>query len=404
MNNLLIEKASIVRPDRIEGPTDVFVESGSIRCIGAGARAAAERSGENYLRIDAEGKYLSPGFIDLHIHGCQHHLVDAGREALGEICRLLPSYGVTGFLPTVLPRKPETHSELLGELASGSYRGTTILGFFLEGPFLKLPGAIPAEALVERTAQRVEDLKAAAAPYPAIFAAAPDVDKALDLIPLMARSEGTPSGRVPVFITHTHASVEETQAGIEAGIRHATHFYDVFPIPQDVDPGVRPCGAVEAILADPRVSVDFILDGEHVHPVAVRMALQAKGPGGVSLVTDANIGAGLAPGRYEGLGGTEIEFAYEGAPARMTEKTGRTGCLAGSGLTMDRAVRNAVSMAGVDLAQAVRMASLNPAAVLCIDEETGSIEEDKRADLVLLDREIKVEKTWVRGELVFDRG
>jgi N-acetylglucosamine-6-phosphate deacetylase len=151
------------------------------------------------------------------------------------------------------------------------------------------------------------------------------------------------------------------------------------------------------------VTVDFILDGEHVDPVAVRMALQCKGPGGVCLVTDANIGAGLPPGVYDGVGG-EVEFAYEGAPARMTASSAMPGCLAGSGLTMDRALRNAVKLAGVDLVQAARMAGTNPAGVIGLESETGSIDRGKRADLVLLDRSLEVEATWVGGDLVYHRG
>jgi N-acetylglucosamine-6-phosphate deacetylase len=153
----------------------------------------------------------------------------------------------------------------------------------------------------------------------------PGVDPLLDIM----REEC-----LAIFATHTRADVRATQEAIEKGMRHATHFCDVFPAPEERDLGVRPCGAVEAILADERVTVDFILDGEHVAPVAVQMALKAKGPLGVRLITDSNMGAGLSPGRYL-FGKEEIEFAYEGGPARMTEKASHPGSLAGSGLAMD---------------------------------------------------------------------
>ena len=111
----------------------------------------------------------------------------------------------------------------------------------------------------------------------------------------------------PVFMTHTMATVDETRRAIDAGVRHATHFYDVFPSPEETDRGVRPCGAAEVVLADERVSVDFILDGVHVEAVAVQVALRCKGPVGVCLATDANVGAGLPPGSYR-FGDDEIEF------------------------------------------------------------------------------------------------
>jgi N-acetylglucosamine-6-phosphate deacetylase len=204
-------------------------------------------------------------------------------------------------------------------------------------------------------------------------------------------------------MTHTGASVEQTQAAIAAGARHATHFYDVFPVPAITEPGVRPCGAVEAILADPRVSVDFIVDGVHVNPIAVQMALQCKGPDRVCLITDANIGAGLPGGRYQFAAGIEVEIAGPGQPARMTEKSGLPGGLAGSGLTLDAAVRNAIKLVHVDLVQAVRMASANPARVLGLADRKGSVVEGYDADLVLLDDSLQVLRTWVGGACRFDR-
>jgi N-acetylglucosamine-6-phosphate deacetylase len=404
---LLVTGAKVVRIDRIEDETDLLIDGKVIRAIGAKAREIvdAERAAGSTAieEIDGRGRYLVPGFIDMHVHGTGEYLIDRGPADLAAICRLLPRYGVTSFLPTVVPAPPEAHRKLVASLAAGRYEGTRICGFFLEGPFLKLTGALPPDALVGLTAGRVDELKAACEPYPAIFAAAPDVEGIIDLIPAMASNRRAASGRVPVFITHTAATVKETQAGIEAGIRHATHFYDVFPCPPVTDPGVRPCGAVEAILADRRVTVDFILDGEHVDPIALRMAVETKGPGGVALVTDANLGAGLHPGRYQGIDGVEIEFAYEGAPARMTEKTRAPGSLAGSGLTMDRAVRNAVSLAGVSLVQAVRMASTNPASIIGTSDTTGSIDAGKLADLVLLDESLEVERTWIAGECCYRR-
>ncbi|HUX20371.1 MAG TPA: hypothetical protein VMW69_03965, partial [Spirochaetia bacterium] len=285
--------------------------------------------------IEGKGRFLAPGFIDLHIHGTHNLLVDSGREALEKLCTLLPGYGVTGFLPTVSPRIEGEDARHVEGLSAARSAGASIFGFFLEGPFLTLTGALPPESCGSPSEGRIRSLIEAATPYRAVFAVAPDLDGVLPFIPMMA------DGGAPVFITHTAATVKQTQAAIEAGARHATHFYDVFPAPRETDPGVRACGATEAILADDRVSVDFILDGEHVDPIAVKMALRCKGLDRVCLITDANLGAGLPPGVYEGVGG-EIEFAYPGAPARMTKNSRAPGSLAGSGLTLDTAVRNAV--------------------------------------------------------------
>lgn len=345
--------------------------------------------------IDGSGLLLAPGYIDLHIHGSHDLLVDAGSEVLERLCLLLPRYGVTGFLPTVSPRVEGEDARHVAELSKADSKGATIFGFFLEGPFLTLTGALPPESCGSPSERRIRSLIEAASPYRAIFAVAPDLEGVLPFISMMA-ADGN-----PVFITHTAATVAQTQAAIEAGARHATHFYDVFPHPAETDPGVRPCGAPEAILADDRVSVDFILDGEHVDPVAVKMTLRCKGKDRVCLITDANLGAGLPPGTYEGVGG-EIEFAYPGAPARMTKNSRVPGSLAGSGLTLDKAVRNAVKLLDVSIADAVQMASWNPARVLGIQDIRGRVREGYVADLLLLDNELNVRKTWVGGNKIYD--
>ncbi len=182
------------------------------------------------------------------------------------------------------------------------------------------------------------------------------------------------------------------------GARHATHFYDVFPCPEVTEPGVRPCGAVEAILADERVSVDFILDGVHVDPVAVRMALKCK-PENVCLITDANVGAGLEPGRFTFGNSGEIEFAYKGAPARSVEGK----YLAGSGLTMDQALRNAMKWLHLDLPEAIRLLTYNPAKVLGLNNKKGLLAPGYDADFIVLDNELEIIQTWINGKCFFKK-
>ena len=375
---------------RIVTPTGILdgvicIKDGIITKVGTEIPAGVKK-------IDLGNAFIVPGFIDLHMHGLHRFLIDNGPEDLAEICRILPRYGVTGFLPTVAPLPKGEDSGFLRTLANVHSEGAAILGFHLEGPFLKLLGALPPEALGKADPERVSALIKAAKPYPAVFSISPDFENITDLIPLMV------ADNTPVFMTHTAANVEQTQAAIEAGVRHATHFYDVFPCPAETDPGVRPCGAVEAVLADERVSVDFILDGVHVNPVAIRMALACKSPDGVCLITDSNVGAGLPPGRYIFGKSGEIEMAIEGGPARLTDNNNMPGGLAGSGLTMDRTLRNAVSMAGVDLVQAIRMVSTNPAKVIGIDDRKGKIQEGYDADLVVLDEQLNVKQTWIGGK------
>jgi N-acetylglucosamine-6-phosphate deacetylase len=393
VRGLLITHARVLTPAGVTPDQAVLCRAGRIIRVGPTAEVRGEPADEV---LDAQGRYLAPGFIDLHLHGCGRWLIDNGPQDLAAIARLLPRYGVTGFLPTVCPRPKKQDADFLRTLATVESQGAAFLGFHLEGPFLTLTGALPQEALGTRDPERVTALRDAARPYQAVFSIAPDFEGIGDLLPLMT------AGGVPAFITHTRATVAQTQAAIAAGARHATHFYDVFPLPAETEPGVRPCGAVEAILADPRVSVDFILDGVHVPLVAVQMALQAKGPDRVCLITDANVGAGLPGGRYQFAAGIEVEIAALNAPARLTEKSDCPGALAGSGLTLDVAVRNAVKLLGLSPTQAVRMAGANPARVLGLTGRKGEIADGCDADLVLLNDALEVQRTWVGGVCRYD--
>jgi N-acetylglucosamine-6-phosphate deacetylase len=385
-DRLLVSNARLLFRDRILPGHSLLCEDGIIRELAPDGKIKAGAP-----CLDAGGRYLVPGYIDLHIHGFKGQLVDRGPADLEALCRELPARGVTAFLPTLTPRPEE--ARLLSELAAIRPRGARVLGFFLEGHFLALTGAIRG---INRdySAARAARLREALEPVPAVFGISPEIPGICSLLPLM-----TEGGR-PAFITHTGAGFEETERAIDAGARHATHFYDVFPYPGEQEPGVRGCGAVEAILARPGVTVDFILDGEHVHPGVVRMALACKGPDGVCLVTDANINAGLPPGSYEGIGGAGIVMKYPGGPARDRE----TGGLTGSGLSLDLAVKNAVKLLGLSLPEAVYLASANPAKVLGLENRTGKIETGFWADFSLLDEDLTVTECFIGARQYYAEG
>ena len=215
MPQLLIKNANLILPDRILANHSVLCDGGKIVQISPTDDFVQDAAA---TVIDASGKYLAPGLIDLHIHGLHTYMIDNGPDDLENICKLLPQYGVTGFLPSVCPRPKPELAEFLGLLAKVQSQATTILGFHLEGPFLTVTGSLPPEAIGTADPQRVKALIQAASPYRAIFSIAPDFEDIAELIPIMAQNN------TPVFMTHTQATVSQTQEAIALGAKHATHF------------------------------------------------------------------------------------------------------------------------------------------------------------------------------------
>jgi N-acetylglucosamine-6-phosphate deacetylase len=202
------------------------------------------------------------------------------------------------------------------------------------------------------------------------------------------------------FITHTRASTEETERAIDAGARHATHFYDVFPVPEITEPGLRPCGAVEALLADPRCSVDFICDGVHVPAVAIRAAFAAKGHAGLILITDSNIGAGLPDGIYPTTFGFPVKVSARNAARIHDPAHPNHGALAGSALTMNVGIANLHQWLKLPPEQIWAMGTSNPARLLGLPKK-GVIEPGADADVVVWNDDFTPQHTWVAGTRVY---
>lgn len=387
--SLLIENARLVRPGQGITAGDVLVRGGRIVAAGAVPRTEAAAITE---RLDGRGRLLTPGLIDVHTHGVRHSLYESGPDGLRAAARELGRFGVTAVLPTIVPQVRPGWLERLAAIAAAipAVTEVRIPGLHVEGPFMAVGGA--ACPTLPGDLGLLDEILAACDGRLAVMSLSPD---APHIVPVIRRLR---ERGVVVFLTHTRANVEDTEAALEAGAVHATHFYDVFHAPAETEPGARPVGAVEAILADPRASVDFIADGVHVHPTAIRAAVAAKGWPGVILITDSNIGAGLPAGVYDTPWGYPVKVSPADAARHATK-----GFLAGSALTMDRGMANLLRWLKLPPAQVWAMGTLNPARLLGLERQ-GRLDPGADADLVLWDEDLQAARTWVGGVCTYARG
>lgn len=396
MTDRLIKNVSVMQPGEGVVGSSLLIRQGKIAEISPDPGGAEIPGAESF---DGGGRLLTPGLIDIHTHGIGHNLYERSPEELVAGVGVLAQYGVTTVLPTLYKVMERGDYAPLRRLVDtlGQCRGACVPGFHLEGPFLALAGAGASTAAGD--IDWLNELLDVCQDKLSAMSISPDTP---NIIPVIERLS---DAGVVVFITHTAADVDQTDAAIEAGARHATHFYDVFPVPAETDPGVRPVGCVEAVLADRRVSVDFIADGVHVHPKAIQAAFAAKGPEKVILITDSNIGAGLPDGVYETPWGFPV--MVEAGRATRTHAPGEPnhGTLAGSSLTMNQGIGNLRRWLDIPEHQVWAMGSRNPAKLMGLAGK-GQIVKGADADLVLWDQTGDAPQavhTWVGGESVFDQ-
>jgi len=334
---------------------------------------------------------LAPGFIDIHIHGgAGHDVMKADPTALPAVERLLRLHGVTSYVPTTVTAPVDLTLAALERLADaieaggdsgdGELRARPV-GIHLEGPFISHArrGVHPLENLLPPTLDMFERFWEASRGHIKIITIAPELEGARAVI-----AEATGRG-VCVSLGHSDADLQATQSGVAAGARHATHCFNAMRPLDHREPGI-----LGEVLTDGRLTAEIIADGIHVDPLIVRLFLRAKGVEGALLVTDATAATGMPNGRYY-LGSLEVDV-----------KDGRCmagGKLAGSVLTLDKAVQNVMKFANWNLQQAVRLATLNPARTAGLPSSLGSIVVGGAADMVALSPSGEVLTTIVRGQV-----
>jgi N-acetylglucosamine-6-phosphate deacetylase len=376
--------------EEIQDPL-LFIEDGLISAVSSRAQQEVPKHAMVVdLTKDFTDAILAPGFVDIHMHGgAGLDVMRASPAELPHLNKFLTTHGVTGYFPTTVAAPLDQTCRALEKLAdaiaaaSGSSDRNPAqarpLGIHLEGPFLshKRRGVHPPEYLVEPTLEIFERLWQAAHGQVRMMTIAPELPGALEVIAEAARRD------VCVSIGHSDAELDAARAGVRAGARHATHTFNAMRPLDHRDPGI-----LAEVLIDRQLTADIIADGIHVAPEVVQLFLQAKGVERAVLITDATAAAGMPNGTYQ-LGPIQVEV-----------KDGRCtmdGKLAGSVLTMDRAVRNVTRFAGWSLQHAVRAATLNPARAVGLGRSYGVLAPGAEANLVVLSPNGEVRKTFVRG-------
>ena len=389
-NKYALISSRVITPLQVIRDGVVLVEGGKISSVGKQSNIPIP---ENYRKIDLGNLIIAPGFIDIHNHGGMGMTVSLdGEKALKAVCPRLVETGCTGWLPTVntmqgLSAVVEWIKKMPG--------GTEVLGIHMEGPFLapKDVKGIPGlnAGLETPSLERFNEFVQAAQGYLKIMGISIESEMADEIIMEMRRL-----GIVPA-VAHTKATYEQFMRSVELGIRHVTHTYNVMTGLHHRNPGV-----VGGALTCDQVTGELIADGVHVSPVAMDVLVRCKGTDKICVVTDNTAVAGLPDGEFE-LGGRKL-VKKDGVTRFANSTADMDHTMAGSEWPINRGVRNLVREVGVSLADAIKMASLNPARVIGMDKSKGSLETGKDADIIVFDDDINVQLTFVKGKLEFDPG
>ena len=375
---IALANGKVLLDDGLHDGVAVLVEGGDV--------IAVLRDDDPRLRDadvhDLRGGMLLPGFIDAQVNGGGGVLFNNAPtvEAIATIARAHRRFGTTGLLPTLISDDLEVMGAAIDAVREAIARDVPgVLGIHLEGPYLAVARKGTHDAGKFRVPDAAEvELATSLGTGVTLLTLAPEQVPAASIRALVARGAIVAAG-------HSAASYEQARIGLDAGVRGFTHLYNAMTPLQGREPGV-----VGAALEDRDSWCGIIVDGVHVHPASLRVALATKPRGKLFLVTDAMPPVGADSPDYTLYGET--------ITARDGVVRNAAGALAGSALDMATAVRNAVSMLGLPLEEAARMASLYPARFLRIDDHRGRIAPGYRADLVLLDDALQVATTWIAGQ------
>jgi N-acetylglucosamine-6-phosphate deacetylase len=385
----VIRNARIVLPEQVISNGFLEIADGRIVKVAEGEPS----SSTSEIIYDAHKATITPGFIDLHVHGGNGGAftsIDPAEHNLAREFHL--KNGTTSMLASTHTTEFSSLLAILKSLAESSKsnkNGSKVLGIHTEGPFISehKPGAHVIAQLKTGDLSSIEEVLSAADNFVSMVTVAPEIPGGLEVIKYLTKKNIISS------IGHTNATYAQAVEGIKAGARSTTHLFNAMSPLAHRDPG-----AVGAVLDNEDIFAELILDGIHIHEAIFRIALKSKGVDRINLITDATSLAGLADGEYGEV------------PDRAVTKIGGkivlsgTDTLAGSALSMNMVYQNAAKFAQLTLSELSKISSLNAAKILGKESEIGSLEVGKLADLVLLDAESKVCATMIEGEWKYVSG
>ena len=384
MTTLLLHAGRAVTPAAEISDAGILIHDGTIEAVGPRQALRLPAGAEEIREPEA---IAIPGFVDVHIHGAGgSDVMEGTRQAIGTVARTIAEHGTTSFLATTVTASAEDTSRSIEGIShyiehqheEDAVR-SEVLGIHFEGPFLSPTrrGVHPQEWLQLPSVELLARFLKVARGTARLLTIAPELPGAPSCI------EAAHTAGLVVAMGHTDANYEQTRAAIARGVRHAVHVYNAMRPFTHRDPGV-----IGAVLTSPEVTAELIADGVHVEDGAMRLLLQAKGVERVILVSDGTAATGMPDGKYK-LG--PLEVTVSGGVCRNAE-----GKLAGSTLTLDRALRNIVAL-GFSLPEAVRMLTQNPALLLGLEFKKGTLRPGADADIVLLDSSLQIRRVWTRG-------
>ena len=370
----------------------VVIADGKIQAVGA---QKTTRIPEGAEVVDCGNNVVSPGLIDIHIHGCKGQSANESLENTLQLCEFVAQYGTTSILPTVNSTDGVRYVYEASEIQKKEgYKGAAIPGSHMEGPFLspkELPGRPEVDAhLLPPTIEKFDEFWEASHGQIKMVDIGIDRPGAFELTRYM-RDKG-----VVVSIAHSKSGYDLMMEAMEHGVTHATHLYNVMTGLHHRRPGIT-----GACLTNDMINCELICDTLHVHPAAMEVAIRCKGYDRIAMITDLSM-AGLSDGDYERPGGTTITVK-DGIARMKGSDPSQDNTMAGSCITQNVGVRNVHKVLGHPIEAAIRMATISPAKMMGLDSFTGSLEVGKDADITIWDDDFNALETIVKGTTVYKK-